>query len=293
VGTLENTRTTSRSSDADVLGGLPRHGAVLVAGLAAAVWFSAVVMLWFDRDVLTGEAVLNGNARGTVLVMAAVAVPLLLVAAAGAARAAAWAPLLWLGATAYLVYNGVILLFATPFNSLFLVYVAGFGLALGAAATLLRDVDAEAFAARFPQRFPARGLAAFVWTVVVLNTLVWLRSAVPAVLSDTPMDMLEGSGLLTNPIYAQDLAVWLPLMAIGARWLWSRLPWGYLLVGSGLTFWVLENVGVVVDQVVGWRADPTTDWASPQAAWLFAVFAAVTLVAAVPFYRAVHTRPLR
>jgi hypothetical protein len=32
--------------------------------------------------------------------------------------------LLWLGSPAYLDYNAVLLLFATPFNHLFLLYVA-------------------------------------------------------------------------------------------------------------------------------------------------------------------------
>lgn len=293
MSTADSTRLARRSPRADDRRGVPRHGAVLVAGLSVTVWFAAAVMLVLDRDVLTGPPVMNGNARGTVLVMAALAVPLLLLAFVGAARGAAWAPLLWLGACAHLVYNGVLLLFATPFNSLFLAYVAAFALALGAGATMLRDVDATTLGEHVGRGFPARPLAVLVWVVVVLNTLAWLRVVVPAVLSGSPGGFLAGSGLTTSPTYVQDLAVWLPLMAVAAWWLWQRLPWGFLLTGAGLTFWTTESVGVAVDQWFGHRADATNTWASPTAALLFAAFAVVTLAAALPFYRAVRTRPLR
>jgi disulfide bond formation protein DsbB len=80
-------------------------------------------------------------------------------------------------------------------------------------------------------------------------------------------------------------------MAIAAWWLWQGMPWGFLLAGAGLTFWTSESVGIAVDQWFGHRADATSTWASPTAAWMFAALAAVTLAAAVPFYRAVGARP--
>jgi hypothetical protein len=53
-----------------------------------------------------------------------------------------------------------------------------------------------------------------------------------------------------GPIVAvpQDLALWLPLIAVAAAWLWQRSPWGYLLIGATLVFGVLENTAVAVDQ---------------------------------------------
>ena len=37
-----------------------------------------------------------------------------------------------------------------------------------------------------------------------------------------------------NVVYVQDLALWLPLLAVAAAWLWRRRRWGYLLAGAGL-----------------------------------------------------------
>ena len=75
-------------------------------------------------DLLTGPAVTNGNARGTGLMVVALAVPTLLIGALAWSGGAWQGPVVVLGALAYLVYNDFAFLFATPFNRLFLLWVA-------------------------------------------------------------------------------------------------------------------------------------------------------------------------
>ena len=67
-------------------------------------------------------------------------------------------------------------------------------------------------------------------SVAVLNALAWLAGVIPGLFSDSPA-FLKGTGLTTMPTYVQDLAFWLPLMAVSAVLLWHRQAWGYLLVG--------------------------------------------------------------
>ena len=43
--------------------------------------------------------------------------------------------------------------------------------------------------------------------VAVLNTLIWLRTIIPAIRSDTPSSFLHGMGLTISPTFVQDL-VW-------------------------------------------------------------------------------------
>ena len=50
------------------------------------------------------------------------------------------------------------------------------------------------------------------------------------------------------PTSVQDLSFWLPLLLVAAVWLWHRRPWGFLLAGAGLVYWVLEGVTVATDQ---------------------------------------------
>lgn len=255
---------------------LPRHVYVLslllavVGGLTSALTF-------FVPDVLQGPPVTNGNARGTALVMLALATPALLASMWMEATGSRRARFIWLGSLFYLAYNAFLLLFLTPFNSLFLLTIATESLALFAIFALV-------FASRgFPfeteaQRIPVRGLAIFVWAIVLLNTLAWLQVVVPAVLSDDPGSFLDGLGVATNAIYVQDLVVWLPLMATAAWWMWRRRPIGIFLTGSWLAFGFAESIGIAVDQWFGHQADALSPHASTDVIPLMVGLAVINLV---------------
>jgi hypothetical protein len=64
-----------------------------------------------------------------------------------------------------------------------------------------------------------------------------------------------------------------------------------VVAGPILVYGVLEAVGVAVDQWFGYRADPTTSYASPGGVWLFAGLAMVGLIPAYLFLRGIG-RPL-
>ncbi|MHA7239051.1 hypothetical protein [Arthrobacter sp. TMS1-12-1] len=235
--------------------------------------------------VLGGPAVSQGNLRGTALVLMAVALPLLVASMAFAARNSARALVVWLGTVAYIIYQAVLFLFGTPFNSLFLAYVAMLSLALWSAGSLLRQIDLAAFDARFDERLPARIIAGYAVVIAVLNALVWLRTIVPAMLDDPPSAFLEGSGMTTNPVFVQDLAGWLPLLVVSSWWLWKGRPQGRLVVGALLVMLVVEGVGVATDQWFGALADPGTPFASMAAVPLFAGLAVLGMVPLVAYFR--------
>lgn len=231
-----------------------------------------------DPGLLRGPAAMNGSARGTALVMALLALPALAIGLRAARAGAAWGWLFVLGAVGYLLYNGVMLVFGTPFNHAFLAYVAILALSIWTVVSLLADLDVEAFAARLRPTLPARPIAGYTWVIVGLNALLWLKGAVPASIENATPRLLDGTGLTTVPTYVQDLAFWLPLMGLAAWWLWQRAAWGYLLVSAGLVMWVLESVGVAVDQYWGHLADPTSPVIAPAMIPVFAVLAVIGLV---------------
>jgi hypothetical protein len=274
--TRDVTRAPAAGSDT-----LPPHVYLLSLALAL-VGAVATAATFFIPDVLTGPPVTNGNARGTALVMLAAAIPLLLLAMWLERRGSWRAPLVWLGALFYLVYNAFLLLFLTPFNSLFLLYVATQSLAVFATLALVLALDLDQIVGRMG-RIPRRGLAVFVWAIVVLNTIAWLGVVVPAVFSDDPTSFLDGLGVATNAIYVQDLVVWLPLMALAGWWMWSGRALGVFLTGSWLVFGVLESIGIAVDQWFGHTADPTSPHASTEIIPMLMVLALVNLIG-VYFY---------
>ena len=119
---------------------------------------------------------MNGSAKGTALVALVVAVPLLAVSAWRAAPGRSVPCVVTTGATAYLLYNSVLFLFATPFNQAFLLYVAMLGLAVWTLAALIvalwsrvRELEVDV----------PRWVPAYVWSVVVLNASAWLARVAP------------------------------------------------------------------------------------------------------------------
>jgi hypothetical protein len=128
---------------------------------------------------------------------------------------------------------------------------------------------------------PAKPLAGTVIVIVVLNAAAWLLPIVPAVLGPNPQTLLAGSGLLTNPVYVQDLAIWLPLFAAGAIAGWRRQPWGLLVIGVMLVMTVMESIGIATDQWFGAVADPNSPISSLT---MTPVFATIAVIVSVPTF---------
>jgi hypothetical protein len=115
--------------------------------------------------------------------------------------------------------------------------------------------------------------------VAVLNATAWLAGIVPTVLSDHPGEFLTETGLLTNPVYIQDLAIWLPLLTASAVAAWRHQVWGQLMTAAMLALFVLESISIAVDQWFGSHADPSSSVSSMT---MVPIFAAVTVVTVVP-----------
>lgn len=246
--------------------------ATAVVATLAGVWTAV------DPGLLHGPAAMRGSARGTALVLVVVAVPLLLASVWWARRGAGTALLTWGGALLYVLYNAVLLLFLTPFNGAFLAYVALLGTAGWSVGYLLAVPELWSVGAALAAGPRVRLVAGYTGVVVVLNAGAWLARVVPALDDPFPTPMLEGTGVTTNAIYVQDLAIWLPLAAVGALWLARRRPAGAVVVGALLTLWVVESVSIGVDQWWGASADPTSPVVSKALVPPFLVLALVGLV---------------
>ena len=252
--------------------------AVLLARLLAAVALVTGGWTFADPGLLSGPAAMVGSVRGTALVVALAAAPAVAVASTRAARGGVVARFVFVGAAGYLVYNSVMLVFGTPFNAAFLAYVTLLGLSVATLVAALWTTDVASLPlARVSER-TSRGVAVLIAVVAVGNALMWLEVVVPASLRAaevTPVFLVQ-SGLTTNPVYAQDLALWLPAAGTAAWLLWHRRRWGYLLAGSVLGFWVLEGLSVASDQWFGARADASVPLiASSAAVGPFLVLAAL------------------
>lgn len=252
------------------------------AGVLAMATASVAVVAGFwtfvDPGLLRGPEAMQGSARGTASVLAGVAVPVLLVSVWRARHGSGSALLAWAGALLYVLYNAVLFLFLTPFNAAFLVYVALLGSALWALGYLAATRELWRVGESIAGRAPVRGVAAYVWVIAALNAAAWLAEIIPALDDPYPTAMLAGTGVQTNAIYVQDLAVWLPLAAVAALWLRRRESRGVVVVGAVLGMWVIESLSIAVDQWFGAHADPGSQVVSSALVAPFLALAAVGLL---------------
>lgn len=279
-----DTRRRDESSSIPLLRSA-RAAYVLSAALALCAAAAAALSLGFP-SLLAGPEVSKGNLRGTALVVLVVGVPLLVAGMIRARTGSLKAMVFWLAAAGYLLYQAVLFCFSTPLNALFLVYVAWLGSGIWTVMIVLVRLDLRAVAARLGPRSPARGIALVLITLAALNAVVWLARAVPAVLSERPASVLDGTGLLTNPIWVQDLAFWIPACVLAGVGMWQRRPLGVVLTGSLLVQLVVEALSIASDQWWGARADagmPAV--ASMTMVPAFLVLGALTAVPLVWYFR--------
>jgi hypothetical protein len=261
----------------------------LSIALALVATAAAALTLLFPA-VLTGPPAMNGSARGTALVTLVLAVPALLAGLGGTARGSVRMSIVWIGAVAYLGYNSVLFLFGTPFNQLFLLYVAMLSLAIWSMLAILAHSRPEDLRRRIRRAMPARAIAVALIAILMLNAIAWLSTIVPALLADRPAERyLAGTGLTTNPVHVQDLAFWIPAMVLSGVWLWQRRAWGFLLGGSTLVFWIIESIGIAVDQWLGARADPSSTVVSMAVVPAFVALACIGAVLLWLFMRGIRS----
>lgn len=167
--------------------------------------------------------------RGNDLVTLVVALPLLLLALVLARRGSARAHLVWLGMLDYALYNYAFYLFGTAFNRLFLLYVALFALSLYTLLIALANVDVAAIRPAFPESLPNRWISGYMLFVALGLSSVYLAQSVGFIVTGDLPPIVVLSGHPTNIVFALDLSLVVPVLALGAWLLWRRHPWGYVL----------------------------------------------------------------
>lgn len=206
----------------------------------------------FSRDVPAGV----GNLRGTALALVAIGLPILIVAMDEAERGSMRARLVWLACLAYMAYNAVMFCFASHFNAFFLLDTTMLALSFWALVTLVPTIDLAALA-KASAGMPARSISAYLLICLALFAGLWLVSVVPATATNSMPQSIVDAGLTQNAVWVLDFAFTFPLMLVGARWLWQRKAWGYLIAGTMVMMLTLETAGVAVDQWFGHLHDPT------------------------------------
>jgi hypothetical protein len=217
--------------------------AVLATVLAAVAALAglAVTGLYVDSPNWVQQA------QGTDLATLFLAVPVLAMGLWTASRGSSAGRLAVVAGLLYLVYNYAIFAFSVAMNSLTIVHIAIFGLALW--SLLLAGRSAVEGAEAVTERVNRRAAGALLIGVATMFGLLWLgQIATVATTGVLPPDLVKAN-ISSNPVYALDLAFFLPLCAVAGVGLLRRN--GAAAFAFPMLVWVpLMGAGVVGGIVV-------------------------------------------
>jgi hypothetical protein len=209
--------------------------ATVLAAVAALAGL-AVTGLYVDSPIWVQQA------QGTDLATLFLAVPVLASGLWTAARGSAAGRLAVVAGLLYLVYNYAIFAFSVAMNPLTAVHIAIFGLALW--SLLLAGRSAVDGAEMVTDRLNRRTAGGLLVGVAAMFGILWIgQIATVATTGVLPPDLVKAD-ISSNPVYALDLAFFLPLCAIAGIGLLRRTGAGAF--AFPMLVWVpLMGAGVV------------------------------------------------
>jgi hypothetical protein len=190
--------------------------AAVATALAAAAALGGLVVpgLYVDAPNWVQQA------QGTDLATLFLAVPVLVVGLWTASRGSSAGRLAVVAGLLYLVYNYAIFAFSVAMNPLTAVHIAIFGLSLW--SLLLGGRAAVEGAEAVTERLNRRAAGGLLIAVGVMFGLLWIgQIAGTSTTGILPPDLVK-AGISSNPVYALDLAFFLPLSAIAGIGLLRR-----------------------------------------------------------------------
>ena len=207
---------------------------ILIAILAAIASAGGLLLKGLYRDNAFVTTTWLGNDAVTLVL----AVPILVAAMVlsnrdpkGFKKPLGSAQLVWMGMLDYMLYNYAFYLFGAAFNAFFLIYVALFGLSIFALIFGLANLDASGISRQFRERTPVKWIGGYFLFVVFGLGVVYLKQSIDFILTGQLPAIVTTSGHVTNMVYALDLTLLVPWLALGALWLMKRNPWGYVIAG--------------------------------------------------------------
>ena len=217
---------------------IPNRLAAIATVLAAAAALAGLVVtnLYVDAPNWAQQA------RGTDLATLFLAVPVLAIGLWNAEHGSSVGRLAVVAGLLYLVYNYAIFAFAVAMNPLTSVHIGIFGLSLW--SLVLAGRAAVDGVEDVTERLNRRAAGGLLIGVAAMFGLLWLgQIATTSTTGVLPPDLVK-AGISSNPVYALDLAFFLPLCALAGIGLLRRT--GAAAYALAMLIWVaLMGAGVV------------------------------------------------
>ena len=222
------------------------------------------------------------------LTILVVGIPVLAVGLWYAMRDSPRGRIVWLGGLAYMTYMWASIAVQIPFNELFLVYVALFGLSLFTFVGGMVTTDAQAICRTLEGRLNTSLYSGALVVIGLGLAILWLSDVVPPLLSGTVPLPIEETGQQAMVTHVIDLGVVVPSIFLSAAWLYQERMWGYAFAGVELVFGATLAAPIGVMTLVFISGDTVT--VSPIAAVFTFLPILVAALVAVTYLRSMGQR---
>jgi len=205
------------------------RSAYIISILISVLTFIAAAGGLFIDNLYQDNALVTAGWYGNDLVTLLVATPLLIVALILSRRGSVRMQLVWLGMLDYTLYNFAFYLFGAAFNSFFLIYVALFALSIFAIIFGLIALDVKHIYNQFHSTRAEKWISGFMLFVACGLSAVYIVQSLGFIVTGQLPPVVVLTGHPTSVVFALDLSLVVPVLVLGAVWLWKCQPWGYVL----------------------------------------------------------------
>lgn len=250
---------------------------LLAVSLAMVSYVGAFLPDTYARD----SASMAAQGIGQDLVDLFLAVPMLLLTFFFSVRGKRIARLLYAGIVFYIMYSFIIYCFGVHFNRFFLLYCLTLALSLYSFILVMSGFGKEDVAQWF-NHAPARAVSIYIFMVALVFYGLWLKSIVPAIITDSVPPEVMDNDFLVNPIHVIDLAFALPGLILGSVLLWRKQGMGYVIASISMIFMVFLTIALSAMVVMLVVRDISEDYT---VALVFGVLSVLSLFFSIVLFR--------
>lgn len=218
-----------------------------------------------------------------------VGIPVLAVGLWYAVRNSPRGHLIWLGGLAYMTYMWASIAIQIPFNELFLVYIALFGLSLFTLIGGMVSTDAERISQTLEGHLNVSLYSGALTVIGIGLGALWLSDVVPPLLTGTTPTLIEEAGQQAMATHVIDLGVVVPAILLSGAWLYQERTWGYVFAGVVLVLGAVLAAPIGIMTLVLMTGETVT--VSPIAAVFTFLPILISALLAVTYLRSMELRP--
>ncbi len=163
------------------------------------------------------------------------------------------ARLIWIGTLFYMMYNFMFYLYGVAFNGFFLLYVFLFTASAYALIFAFIKTDIKRIAGKFSEKTPVKVISGFMLFFSLLLGGLWIGMSVSYLFTGEIPQTVIDSGHPTAVVFATDLSVLIPAIALGAVLLWKKREWGYILSTVMMVKATTYGTGLIIMGMITYR----------------------------------------